>query len=394
LVLGAVSWTSAALLVAHNTGKPLGLDFIQFYTMGRLALTGRSNELYKQAAFSAAQRDFIPATVGTIYHPVYPPQVALMFAPIALLPYEIAAALWTCITVCGYVAVIALVWRHFRRELPDLVLVAAAAIVFPPFWHVVLFGQNSVLILVVFFLAWRALENRQSFLAGTIFGLLAIKPQLAIPLVVVVLICREWAMLGGIAVSLAVQALSVAVVFGNGILGDYARQVSVIVSAADQLEPLLYKSMSLRTLTRLAPAVFGLPAWLVLISLVLVATARAWISAVPVHVRVGIVALAAVLVSPHLIVYDALLLALPLLWCGAWVEAGRGPARRPFWLAVYGLFLGLWLMMPAAVAIGPAAATVSTLAGVLILFWIFLIIVRSVNRPVAPARPGQTAIEI
>src|SRR5262249_39687582 len=149
-----------------------------------------STDLYNQTAFSAAQEQFVPASAGTLYHPVYPPQIALIFSPIALLPYEIAALLWTCVTLFGYIAIVASVWRHFRHELPDPALVAAAALVFPPFWHVVLFGQNSVLILAVFFLGWRALERRQPFLAGTVFGLLAGKPQLAIPLIVIVLVGR------------------------------------------------------------------------------------------------------------------------------------------------------------------------------------------------------------
>jgi hypothetical protein len=57
IVIASLSWTFAALLVGQNLGKPLGLDFVQFYTMGRLSLTGRASEIYNQAAFSAAQEE-------------------------------------------------------------------------------------------------------------------------------------------------------------------------------------------------------------------------------------------------------------------------------------------------------------------------------------------------
>jgi len=390
LVVAALSWTFGVLVVSQNTGKPLGLDFVQFYTMGALALTGSSG-LYDQTAFSAAQEHLVPASSGAIYHPVYPPQVALIFSPFALLPYEIASVLWTCLTVLGYFAIVAFVWRRFRHELSDGALVVAAAVVFPPLWHVVLFGQNSVLILLLYFLGWRALESRQSFLAGAVFGLLAIKPQFAIPIVVIALTGREWAMVCGAAVSLAVQVLAVVAVFGSSVLGDYVHQAAVVVSTANQLEPLLYKSLSLRSLTRLVPSAFGAPpwlafmAWLAFILLVLAGTARSWICAAPLHARVGVVALAAVLVSPHLIIYDTLLLALPLLWCGAWVEAGGGPPRRHFWFVVYGLFVALWLIMAATLVVGPAGGIVFMVITVLLLVWIFSIIVQSARRTVAHA---------
>jgi alpha-1,2-mannosyltransferase len=391
IVIASVSWTFAALLVGQNLGKPLGLDFVQFYTMGRLSLTGRASEIYNQAAFSAAQEEFIPASAGALYHPVYPPQMALIMSPIALLPYAIAAVVWTCISVLVYVGVIAMVWRHFRRELSDSALVGAAAAMFPPFWYVLLFGQNSVLILMIFFLAWRALEGRHSFLAGMVFGLLAIKPQFAIPLVVIVLMGREWSVLAGAAVSLALQAMGVAAVFGGAVLVDYLKQVPTVVSSANQLEPYLYKSLSLRTLTRLVGSGFGLPAWIALTLLVLAGTGRAWVSAAPLHVRIGVVALASVLVSPHLIIYDAVLLALPLLWCGAWVEAGQGPHREYFWPAVYGLFAALWLVMPATVTFGIGGGTVFMVIGILLLVWIFAAVAistgRSVEQTVAPFSP-------
>jgi len=38
--------------------------------------------------------------------------------------------------------------------------------------------------------------------------------------------------------------------------------------------------------------------------------------------------LASVLISPHLFLYDATVLALPLLWIAAWVERGAGAHTR------------------------------------------------------------------
>jgi uncharacterized membrane protein len=84
-------------------------------------------------------------------------------------------------------------------------------------------------------------------------------------------------------------------------------------------------------------------------------TVRVWKSQAPVRVKVGTVVLAAVLVNPHLIIYDLTLLALPLLWFGAYMQE---PVRRgrsePYWTAVYWLFV--LTFVPTAAAIGLQAS--------------------------------------
>jgi hypothetical protein len=81
-------------------------------------------------------------------------------------------------------------------------------------------------------------------------------------------------------------------------------------------------------------------------------------------VRLGLLIVATVLVSPHLTIYDATVLALPLLWLGAWV--GTEPrADRPamYWSTVYWLFVTLLL---------PTALLIRVQISVLILGWLFL----------------------
>jgi hypothetical protein len=68
-------------------------------------------------------------------------------------------------------------------------------------------------------------------------------------------------------------------------------------------------------------------------------------------VRLGIVILASLLVNPHVIVYDVTLLALPLLWFGAYVlEPGRHAHAATFGSMVYWLFVTLFI--PTAAVIG------------------------------------------
>jgi hypothetical protein len=60
--------------------------------------------------------------------------------------------------------------------------------------------------------------------------------------------------------------------------------------------------------------------------------------------------LASVLVNPHLIIYDAAILVLPLLWLGAYLlERGTRRASKTYWTLVY--WLAVALLLPTAAII-------------------------------------------
>jgi hypothetical protein len=76
-----------------------------------------------------------------------------------------------------------------------------------------------------------------------------------------------------------------------------------------------------------------------------------WKSDAPVRIRLGVVMLASLLVNPHVIVYDVTLLALPLLWFGAYMlETERHADAPAYGVLVYWLFAALFI--PTAAAIG------------------------------------------
>jgi hypothetical protein len=65
-----------------------------------------------------------------------------------------------------------------------------------------------------------------------------------------------------------------------------------------------------------------------------------------VDARFGVLVFCAVLVNPHLFVYDAAVLALPILWLGGWIEEAKPPFRAAYWQAVY--FLYFLTLIPTA----------------------------------------------
>src|SRR6185503_14054295 len=98
---------------------------------------------------------------------------------------------------------------------------------------------------------------------------------------------------------------------------------------------------------RLAPVWIGLPLWVVTCGLVLWQVVRVWRSNAPLAVRFGLAMLAAVLCNPHLIVYDAVILMLPLLWFASWLESAAYQGL------LYGLFLLFFVPVGALTRVQP-----------------------------------------
>jgi hypothetical protein len=371
ILVAVTVWIMATVVSFTGTsdrgiaGPLKGADFVQFYTLGHLASAHRIREMYDAASFHEAQAEFLPESAREIYPPVYPPQAAVMFAPMSGLSYQRALFIWSLITIAGYALIVWSAWKVVADRLPDRTFVIAAAAAFPPFWILILHGQVTVILLFAFWAGWLALEHHRRWLAGFAFGLLALKPQFGIPLAVVVLASGEWAMLTGAVTSVMAQAVVVWMVLGSDAFTTFADSIPTTIAYADLLEAKPFMSHSLRALTRLTPNWIGLPMWAALAAIVLWFTVRAWKSDAPLRVRLGVVVLAATLVNPHVIIYDLTVLVLPLIWFGSYMQE---PARREeagaYWTAVYWLFV--LTFMPTAAVI-PLQASVFVMVGLLVI---------------------------
>ena len=357
LLLAFATWVVSIVIAFGGSGRMsalgqlVGPDFVHFYTFGHLAREGRIAQAYDWQAFHASQVTFVPESAGAIYPPVYPPHAAVIFIPFSVLSFTDALRTWSAISILLYGGIVWVAWRSARTHLPDRVLVFAAAAGFPPFWQVVMNGQITVIVLGAFLLAWLALEHNRNFLAGCALGLLAIKPQFGLPFAAIVLVRRDWRMLGGAIASVALQALIVSLTLGSEAFLGYYSMLPSIVAHADALEPKAFQSHSIRSLTRLLPAWIGVPAWLLAATLVLWKTASSWSLDAPLTVRFGLAMVASVLVSPHLLVYDAAVLVLPLIWFAAWfVQHGNVTALQQFGALTYALFFAFLAPSAALIA--------------------------------------------
>ena len=378
MLAAVVLWGAALVTLAAGRGDrsiagPLkGADFVHFYTIGSVVRAHGAEALYDFARLHDAQVALVPESAPELYVPVYPPHTALVFAPFSLFSFRHATLLWNLVTIVVFAAIVRSAWRPVATCLRDSGFVFAVAAAFPPFWSLILHGQTTILILAAFWAGWLALERQRRFLAGMAFGLLLIKPQFAIPLAVLVLVCREWAMLAGAVASVGLQILAVAALLGGSVVRAYVTFLPTILQHADLLDPKPFQSHSLYALTRLAPAWIGQPLWIVLAGVVIAISTKTWTTAAPLRVRLGMMILASVLVSPHLNAYDATVLALPLVWFGGYVYDREHPAETPtFWRTTYWLFVAF---------LAPSAVVIGVQISVLLMLWLVVLIARMTAR--------------
>jgi hypothetical protein len=345
-----LSVSAAVLFISpgdrYLTGELKGGDFIHFYTLGHLAFQRVYPGVTDSESMYSRQVQLLPASSTEHYLPVYPPQAGILFAPLSLLPYKAAFTLWMLVVMITYGAIVSVSWKSVQDALRDRVFVAVAAVAFPPIWFLALNGQTTILALLAFFFGWLALKSNRKFLAGLAFGLLSIKPQFALVLACVVLLTAQWRILLGGLCSVGIQFSAVVWMFGIQALSTYIATIKTIRHLHELLEPKPWRMHSLRTITTLIPDTPALLLWLLMSAIVVAVVVSVWRIRTDHSAGFGLTVLGSALVSPHLFVYDATVLVLPLIWLGGFVEREQPIWRTEFWHCVY--FLFVFLLFPTA----------------------------------------------
>ena len=301
-------------VIARN-GHFKGEDYSHFYVLGRLAREGRVEYLYDMAEQGRYMATAIPGAPLTYFVPVYGPQVALAFSPLAAMPYLPSLALWSAITIAVYFACCGAVTRvcpMLRDRKRDIALLLMAS---PALWQLVVHGQNSIVALGAVTIGWLWLKKGRFFLSGLAFGLLFYKPQLGIALAVALIFTWRWQVLAGMAASAAAQ-LSVAAIFlGSESVEAYARMVMRLPQLAPALEP---KPFLLHSFHSFFSGIGPLTPYAVALSLVcstavLVRAIAHWRSMKDPDISFAVLLIATLLISPHTSVYDLVLLTPSLL---------------------------------------------------------------------------------
>jgi hypothetical protein len=322
-------WTLATPGLRDRNGKLKGTDFLHFYTLGSLALEHRGADLYdmeKQAAL-AAQR--VPQAAGLRYLPLYPPQLSILFAPFARLSYGWALALWWMCNGLIYAICCYGIWRACPNLRGHGGLVALLAAAFPAFFHVIAWGQTSALALACFTLMFFFLRNRQEFIAGLVLGCLIFKPQLGLAAAIVFIMLGAWKVVTGAMVAATAQLAAGVLYYGKQPLWHWIHRLANADSLLPLLEPKPYQTHCLRTFWAMIVPWPALASGLYAISavVVLALTLALWRRpGTALSLRYSALLLATVLISPHLTIYDLVILAPGLLLLADWLLAQRPDA--------------------------------------------------------------------
>ncbi len=155
-------------------------DFRVFYSSGYILQTTPSS-LYTNDQQELTQKQFFPVDEKKFYTLSFinPPYLALLFAPLAWLPVDIAFGIWVSFNLAVFVACIYLIKSEFTIKLSFSQLLLEAS-VFIPFFVTLKNGQSSLLSLLLLLIIQNRIQKNKPFTAGLLASVLWYKPQIAI----------------------------------------------------------------------------------------------------------------------------------------------------------------------------------------------------------------------
>jgi len=296
----------------EQRGYYIGLDFVNYWTGGRLALEGRPGLLYDVAGYNALLRDwFAPAKEFMIFS--YPPNALPLFAPVGLLPYLVAFPLWLVLSTAAFFAA-ALGARPTRT---DLWLVAALALA-PILWVNLNFGQLGLFLALLFVGALRLLPTRP-ILAGVLIGLLTIKPQLGVLLPLTLVLVGAWRAFAAAALTALVLVVLSLVLYGvepwQAWWGTTAKLQWGFMTDTHSFFT-TQKTTPFSALRLLGASVDAALAFQGLVAiLVVVATWAVLKGAASWPLKATVVAFGSMLIAPYVLAYDLAIPLAALVWC-------------------------------------------------------------------------------
>jgi hypothetical protein len=362
-------------------------DFLPFYVSAKLTAQQRAADMYNRTVQRQQVQEILhqPTQVEVPY--LYVPQLTLIFLPLIRYSFATAAKIWTVLSLLIYFGCIYAIAKYCQTPSPssgvfagsendwrsagapricghdegshgvhwtfedsprNRGLIFLAAFAFPPLFHLFVRGQISSLILLCFVLAFLAFSVKREFLAGVALGLLIIKPQFLVALPLILFFAMAWKPLLGLLLSAFAQLAWARVYFGSAAIKSYVEFLRDarhwIASAEPGLAPIQMHSLrSFWTLLIPSPSI-AFAIYVVSGIATIAIAARVWKSSSPLALRFSALTLAAVLVNPHLFIYDLVVLAPALLLLVDWGMAhpDHAGSRQVLALSYFAFLLPLF----------------------------------------------------
>ena len=317
IVAGSLGLVAATIIrimdpATHGAFLP---DYLAHWTGGRL-LWDDPHNLYDPRTQNQVQSESIGTTTGLAWF-VSPPIVAALYAPLALIPYNVSGLVWLGLSsallvwcVLSLATLAPKLMKHKRK------LVVLAVLAAPPTFELLGSGQDSAVVLLLWLIGIRLFQTNHPLWAGAVLGLGFAKPQLVLLIPLVLLATRNYRALAAFsAVVAAVSGVSLALVGLDGV-GKWTAAISSPLYMVEVQQGQAWKMVGLPSFVQaLLP-----PAWGAAIAPLLTAASLpigAAILLLPIlrlrntgmdSQAVWIATLATtVTFSPHLATYDAVL---------------------------------------------------------------------------------------
>jgi hypothetical protein len=181
-------------------------------------------------------------------------------------------------------------------------------------------------------------------------GCLIFKPQLGVAAAILFLVTLRWKIIAGAILSAAIELIPACLYYGPEPLREWLRVLRSVPRALALFEPRLYQTHSLRTFwTMLIPwPSASLALYLASALLVSAWLVACWRSRLPLPLRYSALLLATVLLSPHLSVYDLVILAPAFLLFSDWIVNNPDHPAIPYFKLLLYLAFALPLLGPLA----------------------------------------------
>jgi alpha-1,2-mannosyltransferase len=295
-------------------------NFTIFYTAGKMVREGRSAALYDLSAQYEVQKQFAPnVAIRQAALPFnHPPFEALLFVPLAGLPFWPAYLCWTALNVVMAVAGLLVLRRQYAELRPvSAAFLCLAAAGFYPLVSALVQGQDCVLLLLVYVLALSAFQKNHDVTAGALLAAGLFRFQLALPLVVLLSIQRKRLLLGFTPTAALLAVLSL-LMMGWGGVEAYVRLLLNLEQSGGGGSIVAASMPNVRGIVAGLP---GLGAGSALTAIVTIALSIAVLAIASWRIHIGrqltllpfaLATVAAILVSYHALTYDLSLL-LPVI---------------------------------------------------------------------------------
>jgi hypothetical protein len=320
-------------------------DFFTFWLAGKMNWLGMNP--HDPQDWAAGHRLFAaPNQANPTF--LYPLPTAILLAPLGLLTLSQAFSALNFVSLVAIAASLVILLRVWARTsaLAYLLPVFAAAALFRPVIITLFGGQLSGLFLLVLCAAAYAMERRSWFWAGFLLGLLALKPSIGAPFLLLaglwLLFHKHWAALVGMAsagVSLFLLGFSRNIHWVSDFLSIGYNKFQETLGFSPTIWGV---SSGICGFTYTCTVVLGgsLAALLVVASLLLLIQRRAPLAP---PVALSLVTCVSLLVTPNLWPYDQALLILPTLAFVAYLIERKAPfllsATLFLWLDLFAILL-------------------------------------------------------